>query len=182
MLVLNNLGNHKRGRIWLNEEMDACFSGESSIQMEFKSSITGEFEERKVVLELCLPRNNSNYALLGASFKPTSDSSLLKVNVDSSDRKEAFFDTIAMDIEEVSKGLLQEYAEAVAKSVGDLLEVNNSFPSGVIDFNIAAHGKIGSSKGLFSIMGKAIIRLLSFNLTELDEEELNLKVADSIKF
>jgi hypothetical protein len=46
------------------------------------------------------------------------------------------------------------------------------FPSGILLFDIGAHGYVGSSKMIFSRVTKMLVKIISKNILALSEEEL----------
>lgn len=181
MIELNKIGKNKRGRIWINEEPKAVFWGKNVIKTEICTTCKKGLSEQSVALELCLPRNNSNYALLGVRYSPKENTQKIIVSVESTDCKvEKYHDTIAMSIEDVYIGLLPEYAQAVFDSVCKYMEDVGDIPSGELVFNIASHGEIGSSRGLFSLMGRVVTELITKELDDKNESEIQEAVKEAI--
>ena len=182
MIILNNIGKNIKGKIWIDELPDIIFNGDTTTKNEIKTSCKSLWDERSIVLELCLPRNNSNYALLGVEYYPIRKDEIIEVQIEVSKKKTVIYNSsIAMAIEKTYVGILPEYAEAINKTLSNYLVSCECVPSGKLIFRIGAHGEIGSSKGLFSMMTKVVILLLTKNLTDIKNEEIQKLVKEAIK-
>jgi hypothetical protein len=111
------------------------------------------------------------YGLLGGEFVPE-DTRLFRLQVVvSSDKGRRFDSSLAGSIDEVRFGLPREYSEAVQDGVTSA-RANLLLGSGLLRFDCAAHGKVGSSPNLFRLLAKVIVRLLCGNAESVTEESL----------
>jgi len=176
MINLNNLGNHQRGRLWINE----CPEIKSKIIGTIQKTVegVGKISEYKqsAVLELLLPRNASNYALLGVTYIPLNSKKIdIKINVGIADDV-VLKDNIASTSDEVHIGIPEAYALTIMDSAVETLK-ELEFPSGILLFDIGAHGYVGSSKMIFSRITKMLVKIISKNVRAFSEEELQELVA-----
>ncbi|VBB09156.1 Hypothetical protein LUCI_4442 [Lucifera butyrica] len=181
MIKLDNLGGYKRGRLWIND-----FPGfESKIIDTIHRTFVGAKEiprcNKSVVLEILLPRNASNYALLGATFIPLVGGTLdVKINIGVHDDA-VLKDNIAFTSDEVHVGIPKEYAFAVMDSVAETLD-DSEFPPGILFFDVGAHSDVGSSRMIFSRVTKILIKIIFNNILELSEDELKKLIALELKY
>jgi hypothetical protein len=176
MIYLDNLGSQQKGRLWVNE----CPEMKSKIIDIMERSINGvggiSYGGKSIVLELLLPRNASNYALLGATYTPSDSNELnVKINVGISD-DEVLKDNLAFKSDEVHIGIPAEYASMILDSAVDTLK-DFKISAGTLSFNTGAHGYTGSSKMIFSRVTKILVKLIFKDIIKLSEEELKELVA-----
>ncbi|MET3208168.1 UNVERIFIED_CONTAM: hypothetical protein ABIC26_001104 [Paenibacillus sp. PvR008] len=161
MIVLDNLGQYRRGRIWINDLPDNKYKviDKLTTSVELKQSI--HIKPSSLALELLLSRRDmSNYAFLGVKFIPNKEKRV-NISVDVSlDEDELLNDHIAMKSDNVFVGIPTEYAEAVLSTAKKVIEEISQFSSGDLEFYIGAHGEVGSSKLSFSKVAEIIIKLM----------------------
>ncbi|WP_027624770.1 hypothetical protein [Clostridium lundense] len=164
MIELDNLTGYKKGRLWINDLPVINYNVVELIEEKFKAN-TFECQGKSIALEIALPRNSSNYALLGATYIPD-ESGFLNVEVKiSSLEDDEFKGNIASTVDKVICGIPKEYGEAILEYIRNNI---NDFkvPSGKLVFEIGAHGLVGSSKAIFSLLAKVIIELVVYNLKD----------------
>jgi len=108
-LNLDNLGNHQSGRLWINE----CPEIKSKIIDTIQKTVEGVGAilkyKQSAVLELLLPRNASNYALLGVTYIPLDSKKIdIKINVGITDDV-VLKDNIAFTADAVHIGIPEAY-------------------------------------------------------------------------
>ncbi|SYX81803.1 hypothetical protein [Paenibacillus alvei] len=161
MIILDNLGQFRRGRIWINDLPEMRYKVVDNLTSSVKVKPKNYTRPTSLALELLLSRRDmSNYALLGVKFIPGNDDRVnITVNV-GEDEDELLNDNIAMKSDNVFVGIPLEYAEAVLNSAKNVIEETSQFPSGDLEFYIGAHGESGSSKFSFSKVTEVIVKLL----------------------
>lgn len=173
MIVLDNLGKYRKGKLWKNQMPNI----ESTVIEILRKSIYEteriQWESSNIALELLLaPREVSNYALLGATYIPNGGEKLeIRVKVSAGDDK-LFEDAIALSCDEVHVGIPKDYAEAIVNATEKTIREIKSFSPGVLEFSIGAHGYVGSSKLIFSKITDIILKIMSKNPSEFSEDEL----------
>lgn len=132
--------------------------------------------QQKAAVEMITPSaGRALYGLLGAEFvSDRSGSLLVKLAVSEavSEGVEPELDwSLASSIDKVCAGLPVEYADSVFDGV---IHAGKILGSGVLFFNCAAHGEIGSSPQMFRQLALKVVRLIaSASVREsLSEEEL----------
>jgi len=176
MINLDNLGGHQKGRLWINDFPEIKIKTIDTIQKTVEGVEDISKCSKSVVLELLLPRNASNYALLGVTYTPLNSKKLdIVINVGTADDV-VLKDNIAFTSDEVHIGIPAEYALTIIDSAVDTLK-DLEFPSGILFFDVAAHGHVGSSKMIFSRVTKMLVKIISKNVLELSESELKELVA-----
>jgi hypothetical protein len=109
------------------------------------------------------------YALLGGEFRPDS-SGRLTLSVLSNDEKGEIFESLAARIDEVRVGLPREFVEAVLNVSG----CGSQIPSGRIEINCAAHGRVGSNANLFGRVASLLLSMLCG--AKLTDEDIQYRI------
>ncbi|WCF08136.1 hypothetical protein NDS46_28410 [Paenibacillus thiaminolyticus] len=181
MIILDNLGQFRRGRLWVNDMPELRYKVvdklTSSIEVKQKKYI----RPTSLALEMLLsPRDMSNYAFLGVKFIPNNDNRVnITVNV-GEDEDELLNDNIAMKSDRVFVGIPCEYAEAILNTSKNVIEETLQFPSGDLEFYIGAHGESGSSKFSFSKVTEVILKLLIGEPESKNVEQLETFISNSL--
>lgn len=114
---------------------------------------------RKLIVELFIPRSHNNYALLSVDFlADISGKTVVNLGIDNLNN-ERFNDSIALTLDTVIWGIMDEYEKGILPSVEKHLNAH-SLPSGIIFFNIFAHGEIGSGTDMFRRVSDVLLSLL----------------------
>lgn len=172
MIMLDSLGKYRMGRLWIDEIPNICYDNTHQLQFAAKTEFINTVQSVKIALELSLPQNSSNYALLGISYTP-SDNNIIEVKINaSSNTEEKVKETIVSAIDEIYVGIPLEYANAVKSATQSVIEEINDFPNGILEFNLGAHGLIGSSNVIFSRVTYIILKLLCKNPKNMTIEEI----------
>lgn len=152
--------NHKKCRVWLNDSPEMHFNVIEKIEETFCPNVSYLEEEKRIIIELSLPRNCSNYAMLGVLYIPN-ESGLLNVQVNISDFEDTvFIENIACSSEKVFFGIPKEFAPGIL----NFIRHNTSslkLPSGKLVFEIGAYGLVGSSISIFSTITEILLKLLT---------------------
>lgn len=162
MIMLDNLGNFKKGRLWINTYPNLQYKTIKIIKITIESDNSSEIIIDNITLELLLmSRHTSNYALLGARFTPTIGQSLeIQINVSQYDG-EIMKGSIAMPEDEVHIGIPEEYANGIAVTAQRVIKEIGGFPPGILKFDLGAHGYVGSSILIFSKITSVILKLMT---------------------
>lgn len=149
--------------IWINQ-LPLKPMEQESVKWQEQRFRRGELSglHKSAAIEIFRPGGGTfGYGLLGAFFKP-SDENVLNVSVPKSIEGEFFncdYDFLADNIDSVSVQGSEEYYKFILDGIGSL---GSQIPqSGFLSFVNIACGEIGSSGRLFSVLGAAIIRLLT---------------------
>jgi len=169
-MTLLDLGLHRRVRVWLDEVDLPMFEEAGRERRQFETHAPEASPPGTVTLEAILPRGGmTNYGALGATFTPNADSSLLVVEVGHSGEfglGPRFDSTIAVPPEKPVLGLPENLVSAVFAGVNEQLILGPDPGPGMLLFNRAAHGVIGSSPIMFTLLARAVVRLLSERPTD----------------
>jgi hypothetical protein len=182
-----SLGPLNKVRVWLEELPDAKYQAGKTLEVMqvakasmHPAPICAAVELKRVLgpRTLC--------GLLGATFLPEeSERCVIQVAVGSAfeipsnwrfpefSRKETSW-ALAARVDSIYVGLPEEYAPAVlngAVRAGALLG------SGLVRFDCATHGLIGSSQRVFQDLARLVVEILSYEPTGLSEEQLHSIVA-----
>ena len=174
MLRSFELPHHRRVNVWLDDAPPADFTASSSVTQVVKSKVVVAATRRVAGLEISIPHGpRASYGLLGAE--------LVQANVDGlevivSVNKVGFplQGSLALMPDEVTVGLLDEYAHAVVSGVVKVAE-SSGVPSGArLRFRWAAHGIVGSSPSVFEKASGLVVRLLMLPKSTTDEQLMAL--------
>ncbi|WP_055666130.1 hypothetical protein [Desnuesiella massiliensis] len=162
MIILDNLGEFRKGRLWINTFPNFQCTTIKTIKTIVESNNCNKINIYNITLELLLmPRHTSNYGLLGAKFTPT-NKGLLEIQVDVSQYNgDITKDSIAMPEDEVHVGIPEEYAHSIMQTSISVIKEIGGLPSGILQFNLGAHGYVGSSILIFSKITSAILKLMT---------------------
>jgi hypothetical protein len=167
-----NLGSYSRSRIWMNGLSHADYEPESILERRIPVRHSPHSGSRSIMVELFKyvgPRDV--YGLLGAGFIPEYSGSLL-MRVFASDNTGGVVDwALAGGIDDVHLGLPLQYAQTVLETAVDAAAEETLGP-GVLSFDRAAHGLIGSSNAVFRHLTRVIVQLLEPDRQPLTEAEL----------
>ncbi|WBW97427.1 hypothetical protein [Oceanirhabdus sp. W0125-5] len=176
MIILDNLDKYRRGRVWIDELPNMSYDVIQQLHSFIEIKSNSEIQAANLALELSLPRGASNYALVGLRYTPTKNKVVeIKVNV-SRNTGEIINDNIASQIDQVHVGIPLEYANVVLNTARSVIQEINDYPSGIIEFNLGAHGLIGSSQVIFSKITSIIIKLLCKNPSIMSSEAIKNEI------
>lgn len=115
---------------------------------------------KQLVVELFIPRDHNNYALLGIEFIPDNEKQVkIKMSIENEGSHE-YNTSIAPQIDTVTWGIFEEYKHGIMNSFNKFLK-NGKLPSGTIYYNIFAQGEIGSSQNMFEMVSDILLSLLT---------------------
>lgn len=151
------LQNGLKANIWVNDfpAIIKEVKGELLVEGEAEA-ITNS---KQLVVELFIPRSHNNYALLGIDFISNNEKKV-KIKMSIENQQELKNDSsLALSFDTVTWGILEEYKQGVIDSFNMFLQ-NRKLPSGIINYNIAAYGEIGSSQTMFKTVNNILLSLL----------------------
>lgn len=168
------LSRHRRANIWLDEAPTATFKASSELTRIVKPKIRINISRRLAAIEINIPHGPvASYALLGAEVV-NADVEGLKVSVPINPIGSRITPSLALTSEEVSLGLLEEYASSVFAGVESLAE-SNGLPTNIaMRFSWAAHGSVGSSPWAFENASRLVGRLLALPSVPSKEQIISL--------
>jgi hypothetical protein len=181
LILLDNLGDNIKGRLWIDELSEAYTDYIGILEKSFIVSSELGWEYRRIALELAQRRHSSNYALLEVSFEPGISKELILKVVVSADLGEPMHDAQTMLYDEVRWGIPQQYSEAIINTAAQYINEFGGFPAGVLSFSLGAHAKIGSSNMIFSKVTQLLLKLISYECKDLADEELKAIIHTDIK-
>jgi len=176
MIEINDLEKHKKCRVWLNEKPDIYYNAQDIIVENFDANMSVS-QNKRITIEILLPRNASYYGLLGAEFIPD-NSGMTTVRIAVSDCENNIFENhMSYNFEKVICGIPREYGNSVLNYIKANIEKIN-LPSGKLNFNIGAHGIIGSSCSVFGVLSGIVLMLLQIDFD--DNQKIKQEVMNNI--
>ncbi len=152
-----SLKNGLEANIWINEVPMVIQSCKSEILVEESTELYAN--TKKLIIELFIPRDHNNYALLGIDFVATNEKKVIaKININNQNQTK-YNDAIALSIDTVTYGIIDEYKEGIINSIHKHVK-SQTLPSGIITYNISAHAEIGSSQKMFELVSDILLSLL----------------------
>jgi hypothetical protein len=176
MININNIGNLKKCRVWLEELPLKEYK-----PYEVLSSILETFNcmsrnSQKIAIEMFVaPRY---YAFLGVEYAYKETNNIeIHVNV-TNDSEEIVTDTLALPSDKVHSGISNEYAQTILKTSTKVFKNLGVIPSGVLTFNVGGFSDYGSNQVIFSKVTSILVRLLISNQssTEIEQIENMVKI------
>lgn len=153
------LKNGIKINMWINESLTIIDSNHDG-EIIYRQNTELKATSKKIIVELFIPRACSNYALLGLDFISTNEKkSNIKISIDEQECK-IYKNSIALPFDKVNWGIMDEYKQGILNSIYKHI---NILPSGIINYNISAHGEIGSSIVAFEIVSDILLSLLQYN-------------------
>ena len=152
-----SLKNGLEANIWINEVPMVIQSCKSEILVEGSTELYAN--TKKLIMELFIPRDHNNYALLGIDFVATNEKKVIaKININNQNQTK-YKDAIALSIDTVTYGIIDEYKEGIINSIHKHVK-SQTLPSGIITYNISAYAEIGSSQKMFELVSDILLSLL----------------------
>ncbi|MHC1730416.1 MAG: hypothetical protein AB9888_00060 [Bacteroidales bacterium] len=136
--------------------------------------------EFKICCEIALlPREVSNYGLLGMEFFPIDGESVQYEIIYLEQGNEILIDNVALTTDRVYTGMPKEFAVAV-KEVMERFK-GSEIPVGKYSFITSAYGIVGSSRAVFSKLASILLRLAANNPNSLSMDQMKAIIADEVK-
>ncbi|HEY3267698.1 MAG TPA: hypothetical protein VGM37_12280 [Armatimonadota bacterium] len=170
------LPKNKKARVWFDPgELDLRLGGER-VERVVPCRTTTVQRDGFAAVEFFSPAGHHQYALLGARFS-ASDTSELRVRVVNGAVAGNVPGSIAALVELLHVGLLPEYVYAVL-DVAATEGAAGRLGCGDLDFEMAAHGDIGSSLLAFKSVTCMVLRLLLVNESERQDEAVIAQIIE----
>lgn len=159
-------------RVWLNEMPDASYRVTNVVEHIWPTMSLRHYLGCRCAVEMIVHTGgHCPYGLLGAEFLPD-DSSVLRSHVALSDSREhVFVDSLAGNLDEVYIGLPPEYVGGVLLGVASS-SADEALGAGMLRFDCAAYGLIGSSQHIFQRLARIIVELLKFGPRFISDTEV----------
>jgi hypothetical protein len=169
MIKIDNIGNLKKCRIWLEELPSTKCKVIEVLSSILETSNSMNRNNQSIAVELFVaPRY---YALLGIEYiyKGTNN---LEICINITEDTEKITDSLALPSDNVHSGISNEYAQTILNASIKVFGNLNNVPSGVLTFNIGGYGDYGSNQVIFAKATSILIRLLVGTQGNIDLEEL----------
>lgn len=153
MINLMNLSNYKKCRLWINELGNLPKEKEEKVsETVIPSNNKNHMINTIMAIEIILPRNASNYGLIGFEYIPNKENqSNTSVRVCFNNKLNEFkSDSLAIPNDKVFFGISEEYSQSILDSAVETISEIGGLPSGEIIFNLGAHAECGSSRAVFN--------------------------------
>lgn len=173
MIEFEYLEQSYEARLWIDESIKFSMKtvGSNETTLKVPNKCDPPWETLRLVFEMRLPRNASNYVLLGLRYYPANDGKLV-VRVDFSEYEgEILEDNISLQPDEVHIGIPKEYVPRILKAINEMVE-EADLPCGKLIFDIGAHALAGSSPMSFYKATKIILKLMQKDPKAISTEEL----------
>ena len=159
MIVSVGIGSFGSARVWIDEDVNADYAAEATIERRLLTTPSRHLRHRRVVVEVYLPRGpRAEYGLLGLMYEPKDESDLLvRVQVGREDGRPSA-GSMASNVDDVRIGLPREYASAVLDAICQ--HCQNRIGPGLLTIDRAAHGRVGSSVSVFSALSALAVALV----------------------
>ena len=146
-------------RIWVNELPMKTINGIFIVDKKYAAEQNQlQPDDKQIVLELSIPRNVSNYGMLGLKYQATHTYANISINVNHYE-EDIYEEAMTIQPDIVHKGIQEEYVYGILNGI----EKNKLLKSGLYDFNMGAHSEVGSSENIFEIMTTVLLKLLDEN-------------------
>jgi hypothetical protein len=170
------------GRIWLQELPDCSYPVSQLLELRLPAEPRQEAKPLCAAAEVFVHMGGyCPYGLLGARFEPAQTGELIvQVAVSSSDGP-PMSDALPGSIDEVSCGLPMEYASGVFQEISNTDSLS-TFGSGVLSFDCAAYGMVGSSFAWFVRLAGVVIQLLPLQGESIPPDRLKAMIEAGMAF
>lgn len=154
-----NLSHHRKARIWLGELPDLSYPVLEVLERQQDAKVSTIAEIRYAAVEMFAPKGvRALYGLLGAKFTPDNLERLLVQVAFCEDTTKQVEWSLAAKVDKIYVGLTCEYAPSVLDGA---LRAAETLGSGVLRFECAAHGAVGSSPKIFRQLATLAVQLLT---------------------
>lgn len=170
MLSKYNYENGVKLRIWQDEFQTFDLRPIKIIEKEFITPNENIGSSKLMAVEVCLPKNASNYAMLGVKYESCEESKIV-IDVFDFDTME-FPESLGVKPDNIQLGLPEDYVDGIFKGFEKILN-NGLLTKGRYRFFIGAHGEVGSSVNIFDYTCRVLMRLLI-------EKDINTNVVENV--
>ena len=157
-------------RIWQNEFQPFDLRPFKIIEKEFITPNENIGSSKLMAVEVCLPKNASNYAMLGLKYESCEES---KIVIDVFDFETVEFpENLGIKPDKIQLGLPEDYVDGIFQGFEKTLN-KGLMRKGRYRFFIGAHGEVGSSVNIFDYTCRILMRLLI-------EKDFNTNIIENI--
>ncbi|MDQ0875948.1 hypothetical protein QFZ77_004607 [Paenibacillus sp. V4I3] len=171
------LTKYKKCRLWVD---DYGFPGSKDVGKIIDKNIPSSMLKRDVasknVIEVSLPRNTSNYALVGFEFMPDLAGNMTEVSVHVSSEQTTYSNETLAISNNVFSGIPDEFALSVLESAIEAINEIGGFSPGRLIFNIGAYSDSGSSIMIFRLATSALIKISQFDIENMSDDLLQAEL------
>ena len=172
--------NGRHVNIWLNEMPDWTYKVIIVNQRHISTTKRHAGAEQKLAIEMVRPGPKPHYGALGAMFVPNDTQQLCVEVFVTNDQGDIVEGSLDGGIDTVRKGFPEEYVTGFLDRIIQY-EPLSILGGGTLSFCCALHGEIGSSIWFFQMIGRAIINLLTHQLSSLSDEDLREIIQASMR-
>ncbi|MCC6875847.1 MAG: hypothetical protein IT378_16185 [Sandaracinaceae bacterium] len=161
MKLFLELSPVRRANVWLDEAPAADFTPSFTVSETLEPRFAATAVRRVAGVEINIDHGpRASYGLLGAELVDAEVDGL-EVVVSLNNVGFPLRPSLALQPDEVTIGLLEEYAPAVIAGVQRAIESGGVPSKASLRFRWAAHGLVGSSPSIFERIGAIVVRLLT---------------------
>jgi len=129
-------------------------------------------KNKSMAVELRMPKNVSNYAMLGVVYKK--DDTECRIEIETNDYEEIeYTENIALNPDYIHMGIPEDYVAGIEKCFN--INGEKTINDGIYKFCVGAHGEVGSSILSFAITCNILIKLLITEIISKDKVEEIIK-------
>lgn len=168
-----DLGYNSKARVWLNDSPAILYPIIEVITQDIETELTCQSEHKQAAIEMMIAANpRICYGLLGAKFIPNQIGKLSLEILVSTEQEAIFEQSLANSFDTVRIGCPKEYTQSIINGALHSLNAQlvETLGSGVICFDVAAHGEISSSNKLFHHLASILVNLLLLNRVSNEKE------------
>jgi hypothetical protein len=161
MLYDYKYDNGVRVKIWVDDIPLQQNIIVKTISKKYSDALVCFDSNKNLAVELCLPKNCSNYAMLGVIYTAKSQEANVRIGLSDYEAKE-YLENIALKSDCVHEGIPEYYLGAIEKSIDNFYE-RKLLHNGLYEFSVGAHGEVGSSEMIFMVTANILLELISGN-------------------
>ena len=168
-----DLDFHSKALVWIGDYPSLIYPAIDVINQDVYTGLSINYGEKRAALEIMLPVGSRVlYGLLGAKFIPNNSGKFSLEVLVSTNSEAVFQQSLAAKLDQVRIGLPSEYSQSVIDGTLHSLDQKSleSLGSGVLRFDKAAHGEIGSSNKFFRKIAATVVQLLMLDKASNEKE------------
>jgi|SRR5579872_2991696 len=170
------IGAQGRARVWLFDQPDCLFVPADVQELTFSAGVAAVGGERSAAVEGCVHIGGYlAYGLAGARYVPDGSAQLrLRTYVSGQDGPE-YLTSVASGLDVAYIGLPAEFSKSIATGVNNALE-KIVIGGGILAFDRAAHGLVGSSPMFFARLATVVTMLIGLKTSALSDDEIRATI------
>ena len=162
--------NGQKIKIWKDEFPTLNCKPNNTIERLYDGAVESLGINKLMVVELSIPKNISNYAMLGVKYE-NNEETKVQIDVYDYDTKE-FADNLGIKPDYIQIGIPKDYVVGIYKGIENMI-ISGIFKKGKYRFFTGAHGEVGSSNSIFQDTCMVILNLLY-------ETEVNKELVEDV--